>query len=103
METNKFKERIACPICGHEDTSVFWFSCPSKDKRYFSGFLSYSRCPPNSFFLCHWCGYFFREYCNGEQKEGLLFHHRKIPPKKQLRMIRKNHEKMEGLPLYFKD
>ena len=95
------KAREKCPICGYEDTSASWFNCPLKKKNASPKKSSYNGCFPNYFFRCHRCGFFFREYCYGEIKEGIIL---ELEPQKksenrQMRMIREHWKKMEELSL----
>lgn len=80
------KEVEECPMCGRENTYAYW-----------GGKSKYGA--PNSFYLCHRCGFFYREY-EGEAMDiigGITFDPKKIPLKQQVSAIRKHRAYFNGL------
>lgn len=81
----KYKDN--CGICGDENMYVYWEE--EGDSTPYE----------NSFFLCHKCGFFARQY-GGKNKDfvfGVTFDPKKIPLKGQLNVIRKKRDHFEGL------
>ena len=88
---SKFKDMIKfqdiCPQCGKANNTNIWsenIKAPNYD---------------SEFYLCHYCGYFFRRHSNGDINVGITFDPRIIPLKAQLRAIRKRYEYYSGLTI----
>ena len=93
MNKRKFRFDEKCPICGHKNPSVYWYD---------ADFISYSYSTPNSSYLCHWCGYFYRQFGDREIIDGLTLNPEKVMPKQQLKAFRKYRRLLEEIPLSFK-
>lgn len=85
INMNKYKTKEKCACCGRENTRVSWLEDVN-------GVLV-----DNDYYLCHWCGFYHREYGGSTVIDGITFDPKKVPLRRQLSAIRKHRQNYEGL------
>ena len=97
MQNKKIKCKAKCPICGNYNSHFLWYENHSDDPEYYSDVPSHRIGTPNGYYLCHYCGFYAKEYDNRYPDEKISFDPKIIPLKRQLKIIRKNYKKLEGM------
>ena len=93
----KFKISDKCPICGKNNIHFLWYGDHSDDPEYYFDVPSHRIGAPNGYYLCHYCGFYSKEYDNHYPDEGIAFNPKIIPLKRQLKTLQKNYRNLEGM------